>query len=374
MIKELDDLTRPIIGIYNQLELDLIEAIAKRFDAYDKIGGSLEWQIKKLDEMGALNADAARAIASYSKKTEKEIRAMMQEAALGNVDLAEMQNAYNAGFLFVDPSKITQSPGLRSTLEDSYKELNTVFKLINTKAQESVKSSYMSVINKSYIEVSSGLYDYNSAIKRAVSDMANDGITAATYRRGGKVVKYSIEAAVRRDTLTAVHQTANRNSFALANELGVGYVEVSSHVGARTHPTNHIANHAWWQGKVYKIDGFDQYDNLRDCTGYPDDILGLGGVNCRHRMFPFVPGISEPMARHYDENEAARVYKLTQIQRSKERKIRAVKKKIVAMRAIGENTEKLLKKLDSLYADIKQFCKENNLTREWSREMAQGER
>ena len=282
MRKELDDLTRPIIDIYNQIELDLLEAIAKRFDVYDKVGGSLEWQVKKLDEMGALNADAVKIISSYSKKSEKEIRKMLKEAGFGNVDLPAMQKAYNSGALLVDPAKIIESETMRSTVEDSFKELKETFKLINTKALESVKQEYMTVVNKAYIDVSSGVFDYNTAIKKALKGMADNGITGATYQRGGKIVKYSIEAAVRRDALTAVHQTANRNSFKLAEELGAEYVEVSSHVGARTHPTNHIANHAWWQGKVYKIHGFDEkYGNLKNNTGYPDDIQGLGGVALR---------------------------------------------------------------------------------------------
>lgn len=369
------DFTQPIIEIYNQIELDLIEAIAKRFDVYDKVGGSLEWQIRKLDEMGALNAEAVKIMASYSKRTEKEIHDMIKQAGFANVDLPAMQKAYNAGFLFVDPMKVMQSPVLRSTIEDGYKELGAAFKMIQTKVLESVKAEYMGVINKAYIETASGVYDYQTAIKRAIKGMADNGITAATYQRGGRIVKYSIEAAVRRDTVTAAHQTANRSSFALAEELGAGYVEVSSHVGARTHPTNHIANHAWWQGKVYKIDGFDaKYGNLKANTGYPDDILGLGGVNCRHRMFPFIPGFSTPVAEHYDEKEAERIYKLTQMQRAKERKIRALKKQIVAMKAIGEDTKAERKQLDALYADIKQFCEENNLVREWPREMIQGER
>lgn len=375
MRKNLDNLTRPIIDIYNQIELDLLEAVAKRFDVYDKVGGSLEWQVKKLDEMGALNQEAVKIISSYSKKSEKEIRKMLKDAGFGNIDLPAMQKAYNAGFLFVDPAKVIESEVMRSTLEDSFKELNKTFKLINTKALESVKQEYMTVVNKAYIDVSSGVFDYNTAIKKALKGMADNGITGATYQRGGRIVKYSIEAAVRRDTLTAVHQTANRNSFKLAEELGAEYVEVSSHVGARTHPTNHIANHAWWQGKVYKIHGFDEkYGNLKKNTGYPDDIQGLGGVNCRHRMFPFIPGISEPVAEHYDEKEAERVYKLTQKQRAKERKIRALKKEIAVAKATGQPTKEMNKRLNGLYDDIIAFCEENNLTREWSREMIQGER
>ena len=251
-MNDLTPLTRPIIEIYEQMELDLLEAIAKRFDLYDNVGGSLEWQVSKLDEMGALNAESVKIIARYSKKSEAQIRAMLQKAGFANVDLPALDRAYTNGFLFVDPRKVIENPIFNSTLEDSFKELKQAFKLINTHAIESAKQEYMNVLNRAYIDVSSGVYDYNTAIKRALKGMADNGITGATYKRGGKILKYSIEGAVRRDTMTAIHQAANRNSYKLAEELGTGYVEVSSHAGARTHPTNHIANHAWWQGKIYK--------------------------------------------------------------------------------------------------------------------------
>lgn len=374
-MKELTPLTRPIIEIYEQIELDLLEAIAKRFDIYDKVGGSLEWQVTKLDEMGALNAEAVKIISRYSKKSEKEIREMLQKAGFANIDLPALDKAYTSGFLFVDPQQIMTNPIFASTLEDSFKELRAAFKLINTHALESVKHEYMSVLNKAYIEVSSGVYDYNTAIKRALKGMANNGITGATYRRAGKIVNYSMEAAVRRDTMTAIHQAANRNSYKLVEELGTGYVEVSSHAGARTHPTNHIANHAWWQGKVYKIEGFDEhYDNLTSVTGYPDDILGLGGVNCRHRMFPFIPGVSTPVMEQYDEKEAERIYKATQQQRAKERKIRALKKEIVVAQATGQPIKELKAELNRRYEDIIAFCEKNGLERDWNREMIQGEK
>lgn len=374
-MRNLDPLTRPIITLYEQMELDLLEAIAKRFDIYDKVGGSLEWQVMKLDEMGALNADAVKIISGYSKKSEKEIRKMLKDAGFANIDLPALDKAYTNGFLFVDPRKVMENPIFRSTLEDSFKELSAAFKLINTHALESVKHEYMSVLNRSYIDVASGVYDYNTAIKRALKGMADNGITGATYKRAGKIVNYSIEAAVRRDTMTAIHQAANRNSYNLAEELGTGYVEVSSHAGARTHPTNPIANHAWWQGKVYKIDGFDEkYGNLKTNTGYPDDILGLGGVNCRHRMFPFIPGVSTPVMEQYDEKEAERIYKATQKQRAKERKIRTLKKELAVANATGQPTKDLKAELNKRYEDIIAFCKENGLERDWNREMIQGEK
>ena len=372
---QLTALTQPIIAIYNQIEMRLLEEVAKRFDVYDKVGGSLEWQLKKLDELGALTTESVKVIASMSKKGEKEIAQMLKDASLGNIDMDLLDIAFTNGFIFVDPKKLMQNEALRATIELSYKELGKTYKLIQTKALESTRQAYLDVINRAYIETASGVYDYNTSIRGALRDMADQGIAGATYRRGNRYVKYSIEGTVRRDTLTAVNKLANKGAEQITKEIGAKYVEVSAHIGARVSNTNPIANHAGWQGKVYRVDGEDEYPNLKESTGYPDDIQGLGGVNCRHRMFPFFPGISVPNPHQIDEEENKKVYEATQKQRAMERNIRAIKKRLIVAKASGDANlaKEYRKKLTQKQVEIEKFCKKNGLRRQTEREMVQEE-
>ena len=372
---QLTALTQPIIAIYNQIEMALLEQVAKRFDVYDKIGGSLEWQLKKLDELGALTTESVKVIASMSKKGEKEIAQMLKDASLGNIDMDLLDIAFTNGFIFVDPRKLMQNDALRATIELSYKELGKTYKLIQTKALESTRQAYMDIINRSYIETASGIYDYGTSIRGALRDMADQGISGATYRRGNRYVKYSIEGTVRRDTITAVHQLANKGAEQATKEVGAEYVEVSAHIGARV-AKDPIGNHAGWQGKVYKLEGSDpKYPNLTEKTGYPGNIRGLGGVNCRHRMFPFFPGISTPNPYKVDPKENKRVYEATQIQRGMERKIRKLKKRLTVAKASGdmEQAKAYRKALTEQQKQIEKFCKDNNLRRQTEREMVQEE-
>lgn len=372
---ELTELTQPIIAIYNMIEMELLRKIAERFDVYDKIGGSLEWQLKKLDELGALTTEAVKVIATMSKRGEKEIAQMLNEASIGNIDMELLETAFSNGFIFVDPKKIMQSPALSATVELSWKQLGQTYKLIQTKALESAKQAYMDVINRSYIETASGIYDYGTSIRGALRDMADQGITAATYRRDNRVVKYPIESAVRRDTVTAVHKLANQGAEAAAKEIGASYVEVSAHIGARV-AKDPISNHAGWQGKVYRLEGSEpKYPNLAEKTGYPEDIRGLGGVNCRHRMFPFFPGISVPNKHQIDEKENKKVYEATQKQRAMERQIRALKKRMIVAKASGdmEEAKEYRAALTAKQKQIDKFCKDNNLRRQTEREMVQEE-
>ena len=377
--EDLDALTWPIIEIYERIERALLAEIASRLDVNDKLGGTAVWQLQKLDELWALNVNTAKIFAEHTGKTEEELRAMIEKAGFANIDFPEVIQAYKGGWLHVNPEAIFDDPALRRTVDSSFREIKGTFRMINTKAMDGTKSAYMDVLNRTYIEVGSGIYDYQTSIKRGLLAMADKGITAATYQReDGSTGHYSIEAAVRRDTLTAVHQAANRETDEACKRMGVTHVEVSSHVGARVSTRSEIANHAGWQGKVYKLEGFDdKYGNLKAHTGYPDDIQGLGGVNCRHRFYPFIPGVSKPVFEHYDEAEAAKLYKLTQKQRAKERRIRAQKRDIAVAKAAGfppEDIKAMRKQLNGYYDDIIAFCKENGLKREYIREMIEGEK
>lgn len=364
-------LIEPLINIYQSIEDELLINIAKRFDTYETVGGSLEWQLRKLDELGSLNADALEVFAKYSKKSKQAIKKMIEQASLGNFNMNDLEEASKQGKVSVNLDKMLESPAIARTIKHGYKELDGTFRLIKTKALESSKQHYMDIINQSYLETSSGIYSYSESIRKGVRKMADKGISGATYKRkDGTIVHYSIEAAVRRDTLTAVNQTACAAVMESVEDIGAEHVEVSSHLGARVSDKDPIADHAGWQGKVYKVHGKDdEYDNLVDATGY-GSIEGLAGVNCRHRMFPFFVGISKPAQVQYDSEENKKAYELSQKQRQLERKVRAAKREVQCMKALGDEvglTEAKVKHQKAVDNLVK-FCDDNNLKRDGNRE------
>lgn len=152
-------------------------------------------------------------------------------------------------------------------------------------------------------------------------------------------------------------------------ELGHNLVYVSQHLGARVHPTNKIANHAGWQGKVYMLDGSsEKYENLIEATGY-GDIQGLAGVNCRHHISSYIEGVTKLPSR-IDEDKNEQVYKLSQNQRKLERDIRKAKKQLAIANQLDDS--KLQKsyrdKLDSRTNKLDEFIKEHpEMRRDYAR-------
>lgn len=372
--KELQELTYGIAKIYENIENELLMLIAKKFDIYESVGvsRSLEWYLKKLNDLGGLNNEAIRIISQYSNMTEKEIISMLKKAGYANFDIDVLNKAYKVGQIGIDPAILFTSDMFNNTINNSFVELKNNLQLINTKALESTKQAYMDVLNKAYIETSGGIYDYNTSIKKALQEMTDKGITGASYqRKNGSIVKYNLEATVRRDVLTAVVQTANRATEAMSKEMKAEYYEVSSHMGARTGDgINPITDHGHWQGKVYKINGFDEkYDNFYTQTGY-GDILGLGGVNCRHRFWPFFPGISVRNPIQVNEQDNKKAYNLSQKQRYLENQVRKYKKRINLAKVT--NDEELLnkskKKLKLKQKQLNKFVIDHNLRRDYGRE------
>lgn len=347
--KDYDRLIKPLLEIYNEIEIELLIAVAERFKTYDEIGGTLKWQVKKLDELGILNKEAIKIIQKYSKKTNAEIKEMLEQAGYNTQNMADVRQAYSKHLIKIDPTTIYHSEAINNIIKTAIKESKDIMHIINTKAVESTKKSYMKILDKAYLEVSSGIYDYNTSIKKAIMEMASQGIDGATYKRNGKEVHYSIEGTVRRDVITHVHQTATKCSLETIQELGINTVYVPPHLGARVTKRNDWTNHSWWQGKVYLLEGSNEkYQNFYEICGY-GKVDGHSGANCRHPVNMYIEGVTK-IENDVDMEENKKIADLRTEQRRLERNIREQKKRLevakVAMdrEQVNKETERLKEK------------------------------
>ena len=370
--KDFDEITQAIVNIYQDMEMELLIDVAQRFNSYKTIGGSLAWYIDMLKSMNVLDEAAVKIIAKYSKRSEAYIRKALKDAQLGNFNSFDIDEAFQQGFTAVTYEQLIKNPFIQDIFDNTYKEVNDSLRLIQTKALQGHKQAYIDVLNKAYIDVASGAYSYDQSIRDGIKKMAKKGITGVTYKRkDGTLVNYSMEAAVRRETLSATHKIANETTMQSIKAMGANYVDVSSHLGARVSLDNPIANHAGWQGKQYQLEGSsEKYPIFIEKTGY-GDIQGFGGVNCRHRMFAFFPGISKPYMMQYDEAENREYYENTQKLRKLERQMRSLKKQRNCLNEIEDedSVAKLNKKIKEKSKAIDEFCKHTGLIRDHTREV-----
>lgn len=370
---DFDKMIEPFVEIYQNVELDIIKHIAAHFKLYESIGfkNSMEWYTRKIEELGGLTQETINIISKQTKIPKSKIVKMLKEIGMSTVDPNVVDKLNNSRDFKININKLKSSESFLNIVENSYKEINRIFKLINTKAIEGANQAYMDILNKAYISVKSGAFDYNTAIRKALSEMTNKGIKVASYKqKNGKVINYGIESCVRRDVLTTVVQCTNKASENFAKEMKAEYYEISQHLGARDTGTHDYKDHSWWQGKILKIEGSTkQYPNFQE-TCNEGDVQGLGGANCRHIKWAFWLGISVPKKVEISPEENKRLYELSQTQRGYERTIRDYKRHIEVAKASNDNEKYNLYKikLKNIDEEYNQFCNDNNLRRKYARE------
>ena len=86
--------------------------------------------------------------------------------------------------------------------------------------------------------------------------------------------------------------------------------------------------------------------------------MGLCGVNCRHRFFPYFEGTT-PSFEQYDEEANKKAYDLTQEQRAIERKIRKAKRQEAAAKGAGYDDASAKSAVRSAQKEMRDFLKEH---------------
>lgn len=336
-----------VVDIYAVVEQDITADLARRIVKMGKISEASKWQIEKAQQFGYFQDGVAKTLARATGKSEKAIRRMMKEA--GVQSLAYDNAVFRRAGLH--PLALADSPALQAVLlQGTDTTLRLVGNLTRTTAG-AANSTFQTYLDRAFMQVMTGAYDPQTAIHRAVMELARQGVTKVLYPGGTQT---SIEAAVRRSVTTGVNQAVGKLQIANAREMGSQYVETTSHAGARP-------SHAVWQGRVFALwNPTKEYPDFYSETGYGTGE-GLCGWHCYHNFYPFIPGISkqsfsrDPAADAGRDNDAE--YEDQQRQRGYERQVRAAKLECVtlnaAMEAALSDGEKELYRADFERASVK---------------------
>ena len=363
--EQLEQLPNNLVRLYAQLEEDILASMAGRINAMNLFIPATDWQFQKLAEMQNSYDDILKRLSDASGKTEAELRELMQTAASESL---KYDDAIHRGAGKSLPP-LNQSAALLATLNAGIKRTNGYFEnLCRTTANQGSKQ-FADALDRAYMQVISGAFTKEQAIKTAVKDLASQGIHAAQYKNGRRM---SLEAAVRMNVVTGVNQTCAQLQLERADEADCDLVEVSAHAGARP-------DHELWQGKLYSRSGeHPKYPDFVSSTGY-GTVTGLCGANCRHNFYPFYEGISK---RAYTEKELEQMkartvpyngrmlteYEASQVQRKIERNIRRWKREKAGMKAAGQSTAEAAAKLKYWRSELEDFIRQTGFKRQYSRE------
>lgn len=277
------------------LEMQIMEDIVRRIKINGEITRSADWQIYRLYELGMSKREIKKAIADNLDLSKAEIKELYNDI---------LQKGYEwDDSIYKTKGKaripLEENEGLQRLLSAVSEQTSGKLKNISQSLGFAVKQPdgklkftqaadfYQQNLDNAIMGIASGAFDYNTVIKKVISDMTNSGLRTVDYATGWS---NRADVAARRSVMTGLSQLTAKMNEDNAKELGTDYFEVTWHSGARP-------SHQEWQGKVYSKKELETICGLGTVTG-------LCGANCYHDYYPFIPGISE---RSYTDEELAQM-------------------------------------------------------------------
>lgn len=371
---EYDRLCDQIMTLYDDLDNAIIEDMTRRMIRMGGVTEATKWQAKQLQESGMLYDDIISEIAKRTDATQNQVRTLFEDAGVQSIK--NDNRHYRAAGL---EGIVKMSDSALQTLYAGFVKCNGDLQNLTLTTANTAQTAYINACNQAYIQVASGAFSYQQAIKQVIQKNAQTG-SMVTYPSGHRD---RIDVAVRRSVLTGVGQTVRQISLINAGDMGCDLMEITAHAGARP-------SHAAWQGQIISLSGRRGYLSLKD-IGYGTGD-GFGGWNCRHDWFPFFEGISEPaytsrqLAKFDEKNikyngKLYSQYEISQIQRRYEREIHSAKREQSAFSvAVEEARDPDLKQVmqDSLnysnslvkdkQAKMRDFIRQTGQDRDYFRE------
>lgn len=352
----LDHAPDRLVLLWQQVEDDILRDVARRISKMESLTPTANWQLWRYEQTEALRQDVVKKLARYTGRSEAEIRRLMQEAATRAME-NEDEIYYHYG---KEPTPFADNATLQALLNAGYQQTAGTFHNLTATTANTVSGQFEAALDRAHLKVSSGAFDYKSAVKSAVDSLA-DTMKYVTYPTGHTD---TLEVAARRAVLTGVNQTGAKLQVARADEMGVEFFETTAHGGARP-------SHAEWQGRQFHRGGAvdymgKHYPDFEAATGYGTGA-GLCGWNCRHTFFAIFPELGAPPAWTQESLEALNArdieynggrytrYEISQMQRARERTVRKYKRRYLAEDAAGADTTASAVKLRQARQELADF-------------------
>ena len=360
--------------IWREAERRIMEDVIRRIKKAGEITSTADYQINRLIEMGKSREEVERIIKEALGATWPEMFEMYDKVAEWEyVRNREIYEQVNDDFLTPEENKWLQqiTEAARKQTKDTLVNMAQSYGFSVLMAGRRVFTPfaeyYQKYVDTAIQDVVTGGTDYNSAIRKVVTQMTNSGLRVVDYASGHT---NRADVAARRAVLTGVNQITAQVSEHNAEKMDTEYFEVSWHPCARP-------DHQTWQGKVFSR------KQLETVCGY-GTVTGLCGANCRHTFHPFIPGVSERLypddwLEEQNQKEAKtkewngkqlNAYEQTQQQRKMETAMRAQRQKIRLLQEAGADKDDIMlekAKYQGQLNEYKQFSKKMGLLQQRER-------
>lgn len=357
------------------LEQMILEDIVRRIKKAGKITSTADWQINRLQIIGYSSEDIEKMIKTTLNLSYPEVFELYDKVIdweyVRNKDIYEQINAEYIPY--EDNEELQQLT--EGFIRQSNDELRDITKSMGFYVDYGggrlvmtlLSDIYQGYLDKAITGVVYGAFDYNTMIRKVVTQLTNSGLRSIDYASGWHS---RVDVAARRAVMTGVSQLTGKITEMNAEKLGTEHFEIAWHAGARP-------SHAVWQGKVWSNEQLVTVCGLGTVTG-------LLGANCYHEYYPFVKGVSE---RNWSDSWLAEqnrkesipktfngkeytLYEARQQQRKMETAMRAQREKAVLLKQGGADPDDVMlakAKYQGQLGEYTRFCKKMGLQQERER-------
>ena len=338
--EKLDKILEKFYVRFNKYNTKILEELGNTIKLFDGLTPSEAHKLgQELKYSNNIN-DLLKELSRLSGKSIKDINTLLDEVAKENLEFAE---AYNVEYTdqirrYVDAVK-QQTYGTFKDLSKS-KNLGFSYKDKNGKMIfKPFKKVYTDLIDEAVYNASSGVVDYQSAMRNTIKQLADSGIKVheakTTYKTG---YTRRIDTSVRQAILTGIRKINLGVQERVGEQFGADGYEISAHFPC-------AEDHLDIQGRQYTK---EEYKELNEDLTRP-----IGELNCTHFAFAIIIGVNLPsysnkQLREYREKSLEEItyngktytkYQATQVQRRLETEIRKQKDRQIMARASGNKAE-----------------------------------
>lgn len=359
--------------LFEEMQVRVMQDIIRRILKAGKITSTADYQIEKKILLGNSTEFIEAEIKKLTGKTQEQIWQMYEDV----IDWEYVRNKgiyeqINGHFIPYEDNEQLQQ-WANAIYEQTNNEIKNITRSMGFALNYAGKvvftpfsKYYQKYLDCACMDVVTGVFDYNTVLRRVVKELTASGIRTVDYASG-----YSnrVTVAGRRAVMTGVNQLSAKINEKVAKDLGTDTFEVTWHAGAR--PTH------WWGGMVFTKKELENVCGL-------GSVDGLCGANCRHNYMAFVPGVS---VRTYTDEQLAEMnrqerqtkewndkkyttYEATQKQRKMETSMRAQRERIKLLQdgKADKDTIMLEKaKYQGQLNEYARFCKKMCLPQERER-------
>lgn len=366
-----------IIDLYSNLQEQIFGVIidALKDGNYKHVNKDdvVTWQAKQLAQLGKLNQQSIKLMSKTDGLSEDAIKDLIKFHGIKIVNEIDnqLQDMTNNSQPISADTQNTLGAIVSQTWTDLNNNINESLISRNYGATATTRV-YRQILTESTVATVSGLMTHQKAVESAVYRAVDRGLPTKLTDKAGH--NWSIEGYARMVVNTTVNRTYNELRLQRMKDFDMHLALMSSHPNSRpacAYIQGHVVNLVPPESNDYD----PKYDSIYNHDyGKPSGVLG---INCRHILFPYVPGVNVNHQPQYDPKKAIKNGKLVQQQRARERAIRDAKHRLVAAKELGDeeqvNHAKTL--IRARQSNLRQYIKETNsnhekpiLVRDYSRE------